>query len=94
MSLKRTPKKQPQGDWINADIVAALHKKGWSFRRLSLHHGYAPGTLKLVLHRHWPKAERLVADAIGETVETIWPSRYPKHTSGAIGDNVKRGAAA
>lgn len=78
MSEKRTPKKPPRGDWHPADIKAALEKAGWSLRRLSLHHGYADAsTLKVALHRKYPKAQRLIAEAIGEDPATIWPSRYP-----------------
>lgn len=89
MSRQRTPKKPPQGDWHPADIKAALEKAGWSLRRLSLHHGYASGTtLKNALHERWPKAQRLIAEAIGVAPETIWPSRYPEHNAGASGTSL------
>ncbi len=65
-------------DWHPADTIAALRKAGWSFRKLSQHHGYSPGTLKNVLRRRWPKAERLIAEAIGIVPEKIWPSRYAR----------------
>src|SRR5690606_19820311 len=74
MSTRRTTKKTPLKDWHPADIKAALEKAGWSLRRLSLHHGYKPTTLKEALHRRYPKAERLIADAIGVDPDTIWPS--------------------
>lgn len=63
-------------DWHKADIVAALRKAGWSLRRLSAQHGYHPQALKNALHRPWPRAERLIAEAIGVEPTTIWPSRY------------------
>lgn len=63
-------------DWHPADTIAALRKAGWSFRKLSQHHGYSPGTLKNALYRRWPKAERLIAEAIGVSPSVIWPSRY------------------
>ncbi|WP_215782049.1 helix-turn-helix domain-containing protein [Paludibacterium sp. B53371] len=65
-------------DWHRADIVAALHKKGWSLRKLSVGVGLSPGALNNGLDRPWPKAERIIAAAIGEAPETIWPSRYAK----------------
>ncbi len=65
-----------QADWHNADIVAALHKSGWSLRKLSQHLGYKPTTLRAALQRRWPKGERLIADAIGVSPKKIWPSRY------------------
>ena len=40
MSTLTEPKKTAQ-DWHRADIIAALHKAGWSLRQLSLQHGYS-----------------------------------------------------
>ena len=65
-------------DWHRSDIVAALHKAGWSLRRLSQQAGLSAGALNNALDRPWPKAERIIAAAIGEAPETIWPSRYEK----------------
>lgn len=63
-------------DWHPADIIAALHKRGLSMRALSIANGYQPTSLKNVMVRSWPKAERIVADAIGCEPKLIWPSRY------------------
>ena len=63
-------------DWHPADIVAELHKRGWSLRRLSMAHGYAPGSLRKALRHPWPTAERIIAHAIGVSPREIWPSRY------------------
>ncbi|MEW9901075.1 helix-turn-helix domain-containing protein [Chitinivorax sp. PXF-14] len=65
-------------NWHRADVVAALKKKGWSLRRLSLQSGLAPTTLSTALERPWPKAERIIAAAIGLPPEHIWPERYAK----------------
>ncbi|AAP95097.1 Nlp family transcriptional regulator [[Haemophilus] ducreyi] len=66
-------------DWHREDIKAALAKKGWSLRQLSLKHGYSNGsTLKNALDRPWLKGERIIAEAIGVSAETIWASRYEK----------------
>ncbi|WP_082954386.1 helix-turn-helix domain-containing protein [Acidihalobacter prosperus] len=81
MSTSKRSKKAAQLDWHPADVVAALRKAGWSLRRLSTHHGYAPTSLKEALHKRWPKAERLIADAIGKQPAQIWPSRYPNHNA-------------
>jgi Ner family transcriptional regulator len=82
MSTRQHPKKPPRGDWHPADIKAALEKAGWSLRRLSLHHGYKSATtLKEALHRPYPKAQRLIAEAIGVDPANIWPSRYPQDTT-------------
>ncbi|OQS39025.1 transcriptional regulator [Chromobacterium haemolyticum] len=77
MSESSTPKK-PAGDWHRADVVAELHKAGWSLRKLSAAHGMSPGTLKSALDRPWPKAEQIIAAAIGCSPEAIWPNRYAK----------------
>ncbi|AJO90357.1 TPA: helix-turn-helix domain-containing protein [Haemophilus influenzae] len=64
-------------DWHREDIKAALAKKGWSLRQLSLKHGYSNGsTLKNALDRPWLKGERIIAEAIGVPAEVIWASRY------------------
>lgn len=63
-------------DWHRADIKAALEKRGTSMARLSREHGYAPGSLRMVLALPWPKVEAILARAIGVLPQTIWPSRY------------------
>lgn len=64
-------------DWDPADIVAALHKRGWSLRQLSFAHGYRANALKHALRRPYPRAERIIAEALGLEPARIWPSRYP-----------------
>lgn len=68
--------KKAQADWHRADIVAALWKKGTTVRRLSVQHGYASGSLRHALAGISPRAERIIADAIGVPPQQIWPSRY------------------
>lgn len=85
-----TTKKPARQDWHRADIKAALERKGWSLRRLSSHHGFAPGSLNAVLHKPWPRAEQLLAETLGVPPYRIWPSRYhrdgaPKSGRGARG---------
>lgn len=64
-------------DWHREDIKAALRKKGWSLRQLSLQHGYSSGTtLKNALDRPWKKGEQIIANAIGVPAEEIWAARY------------------
>lgn len=65
-------------DWHRADVVAGLRKQGWTLRRLSLEAGLGESTLKTALDRPYPKAERIIAAAIGVAPEAIWPSRYEK----------------
>ncbi|CNK95642.1 helix-turn-helix domain-containing protein [Yersinia alsatica] len=71
---KRT--KGSQQDWHRADIVAALHKRGLTLSQLSRDQGLAARTLNNAFERHYPRAENLIAQALGVTPEEIWPSRY------------------
>lgn len=69
--------KKTAKDWHRADIVAALHKAGYSLRRLSLENGYSSATtLSNALDKPYLKAERIIADAIGVSPKVIWPQRY------------------
>lgn len=74
MSAFKDPKKSTQ-DWHRADVVAALHKKGWSLRELSRQHSLSAGTLKTALDRPYPKAEGIIAAALGLSPADIWPER-------------------
>lgn len=77
MTKNGSVKKPARDDWHPADIVAALHKKGVSLRQLALDHGYVSGsTLSGAMVRPYPKAEAIIAKAIGVKPEDIWPSRY------------------
>lgn len=79
MSVPNIPKKTAQTvDWHRADVVAALHKKGWSLRELSRQNDLSAGTLKSALDRPYTKAEGIIAAAIGVSPREIWPSRYKK----------------
>lgn len=69
-------KKPAPTDWHWEDIKAALRKTGTNFARLSVEHGYKSFCLRNVKHHCWPGAERIVAERIGVTAPTIWPSRY------------------
>ncbi|MBA2410295.1 MAG: helix-turn-helix domain-containing protein [Gammaproteobacteria bacterium] len=70
------PKKPVREDWHPADVVAAVRKAGFSLRALSREHGFAGGGLSNALRTQWPRAERIIADAIGVEPWDIWPSRY------------------
>lgn len=78
MSVSTAQKKPAVADWHRADVVAALHKAGWSLRNLSRQSGLSDGTLKSALDRPYPKAERIIAAALGIAPQTIWPERYAK----------------
>lgn len=66
----------PQKDWHQADIIAALRKRGTTMSALSRSAGLSSSTLGNVLSRPWPKGEWLVANALEIHPAEIWPSRY------------------
>lgn len=78
MDALHAPKKAAHADWHRADIVSALHKKGWSLASLSREVGLSARTLNGALNRSYPKAERIIAEVIGVAPEAIWPERYAK----------------
>lgn len=78
--MNSTPQKQ---DWHKALIVAHLHMKGTSLRQLAAENELYPTALSVALIRPWPKAEGIIAHAIGVTPSEIWPARYAKRASKA-----------
>nr|WP_308447587.1 helix-turn-helix transcriptional regulator [Chitinimonas viridis] len=76
----QVPKNDVQ-DWHPADVVAALKKRQVSLRGLSIENGYSPTTLANALRMPWPKAEQIIAKALGERPEAIWPTRYARRNS-------------
>lgn len=78
----KTPliQKAKQQDWHRADIKSALEKAGWTLASLGKERGYvARSALVSALNGAYPKAERIIAAALGTTAQTIWPSRYNDH---------------
>ncbi|EAP4730313.1 helix-turn-helix domain-containing protein [Salmonella enterica] len=65
-----------RADWHPEIIKAEIHKRGLSFRALSLQAGYSKDSLKSVLRTPCKPYQRIIADALGVEPETIWPSRY------------------
>lgn len=63
-------------DWHRADVIAALHKQGWSVASLARAHKLGESTIRSALDKPYPKSERLLAAAIGVAPENIWPERF------------------
>ncbi|MEL0578422.1 helix-turn-helix transcriptional regulator [Pectobacterium punjabense] len=74
-----------QHDWHPADIIASLRKQGTTLSAISREAGLASSTLANALTRHWPKGERLIAEALSKRPEEIWPSRYQNNGRGQSG---------
>ncbi|WP_340617816.1 helix-turn-helix domain-containing protein [Xenorhabdus entomophaga] len=65
-----------QNDWHQADIIAALRKRGTTLAALSRKSGLSSSTLANVLSRPWPKGEWIIANFLEIHPSEIWPSRY------------------
>ncbi|MFN7136325.1 MAG: helix-turn-helix domain-containing protein [Thermomonas sp.] len=77
VTAKQNPKKASPKDWHPAEVVAALRMKGYSLRQLAKLNGYSnQNSLTTALHRPYPLAEAIIAEAIGLPATGIWPSRY------------------
>lgn len=72
------PSQKNTHDWHRADIVAALHKRGWTIASLARANDLAPTTLRSALDKSYPKSERIIAKAIGVAPEVIWAERFAK----------------
>lgn len=79
MTVSAIPKKPAAMDWHWADVMAALHKRGWSLRQIALAEGYADegATLGGTSRKPSPIAEAILARYLGvDHPMRIWPSRY------------------
>ncbi|PID65857.1 MAG: DNA-binding protein [Gammaproteobacteria bacterium] len=76
MGTNNTQKKSPRKNWHRAYIGARLKMNGTNTAKLSRDHGYPGDALKNAYVQPWPKAEKIIASAIGVTPEEIWPERY------------------
>lgn len=75
-------KKPDLKDWNKEDIKAAVWKAGFTMKGLAITNGYrSVDAINQALFRPYPKAERIIARAINEKVENIWPSRYKFNAS-------------
>lgn len=70
------PKKPASMDWHRADVIAAFKRRGTSITREARLLGMNDSYLMGALNKPYPKAEKLIAELLGETPQAIWPSRY------------------
>jgi len=68
--------KEPKMDW--SSIVAAIHREGMTLQELSKRSGLYKNTCGKVKTMTSYKAQKAIADFLGEKPEDLWPSRYPK----------------
>ncbi|MDC9598295.1 helix-turn-helix domain-containing protein [Xenorhabdus anantnagensis] len=65
-----------KNDWHQADIIAALRKRGTTLAAVSREVGLSSSTLANTLSRLWPKGEWIIANYLEIHPSEIWPSRY------------------
>ncbi|PHM49544.1 transcriptional regulator [Xenorhabdus sp. KK7.4] len=65
-----------KNDWHQADIIAALRKRGTTLVAVSRESGLSSSTLANTLSRPWPKGEWIIANYLEIHPSEIWPSRY------------------
>lgn len=63
-------------DWSVAKIKYELETRRLSLAGLSRDAGYSETAAGRALRTSWPALENIIANAVGVTPETIWPSRY------------------
>lgn len=66
----------PASDMHPADIKCALEKAGWSLRQLAKINGLSPTAVGHAFRRRYPRAEKIIADALSTKPWNIWPTRY------------------
>lgn len=62
--------------WDAIRIKAELQRRSLSLAEVSRRHGYHPNSAARALRVAWPEMERIIADALDEKPETLWPDRY------------------
>jgi Ner family transcriptional regulator len=72
----RSSRTETSRDWDRYQIIAVLHRHGFSLLQLSILNGYTRNTVRDALDRPYPKCERIIARALGLKPADIWPSRY------------------
>lgn len=87
MNPTKPAKKANQKDWHPADIVAAVHKRGLTLRKIAKQAGVSQTTVVKAMRQRNAPGEVRIAKAIGVPPHIIWPSRYDpdgfrKHTGG------------
>lgn len=73
-------------DWTRLKIKGALMLRGLTLKSISIAAGYHHSAGSKACKQPWPQVEKVIAAAIDEKPEDIWPSRYPSHDSAACGD--------
>jgi Ner family transcriptional regulator len=69
-------KQEPTMDWPGG--IAEIHRRGMTLTELAKQNGLNPPVFRQVKSRTSYKAQKIIADFIGQKPENLWPTRYPK----------------
>lgn len=69
-------KKPPRKDWSKEFLKYRIRSAYGSMVALAARSGVDPSVIKRALYVPYPKAERVIAEALGVSPADIWPSRY------------------
>lgn len=70
------PKAKPLADWHAEDIKAAVRKKGWTLKALSLSRGLIEDACRVACSRPHYLGELAISEALGTPASKIWPTRF------------------
>jgi len=75
------PPKNITGDQalLRAWVIYQLSIRGRSLAAVAREHGIMRQTIYQVFLRPYPRAEKIIADALGLRPQDLWPSRYDRH---------------
>ena len=76
---------KPAMDWH--DVVAHLHRSGMTLTELAKRNDMDPSIFRQVKNRTNFKAQKVIADFVGQKPESIWPDRYNKGKSRILDTN-------
>lgn len=77
-------------NWTPKRILCEIQERGMTLEQLARRNGRNPSSFRHVWKRPNKINEAIIADFIGQKVETLWPRRYPKTTT-RIYDSAKHG---
>lgn len=64
--------------WTAKRILCEIQERGMTLEQLAIRNSRNPNSFRHVWKRPNTINEKIIADFIGETPETLWPDRYPK----------------
>lgn len=79
------------GRWDRYAIRAELNRRGLTLTGLAIDNGLEPSACRTALLRPNSDGEKVIAKALGQLPETLWPDRYRVNPStGAISNAYRR----